>query len=509
MYDCLFKDAWVADGTGRPLYKADVAVFSGVICLVGDASPAAKRIIRRPGLVLAPGFIDIHSHSDLEVLRNPAMEAKLLQGITTDVNGNCGIGVFPLSGHAGELKSLCLDVLGSYDGEWSWTDFQGFRTLVNSRGGLGINMLFHVSHSALRVYAMGPDHSRTATDGEIGCMCSALAAMLDQGCAGFSTGLYYAPCMYADHRELEALLGVVKEKGGMFAVHHRCEGDEFLESLREVIELAEKTGVRLEISHLKAIGTRNQGKVDEGLAMLEQAASSGLDVAFDQYPYEYGSTSLFSLLPPDILKLSRFEQRLAVSLDNGRQEIKAEMLDPHGWDSIYSLVGPANLRILHMDSHKELSGRSLEDVANEYGTDPLDCLLDLLADETGTALMMDVTQSVENLEKIMAHPLMGFGTDSLFSSPHPHVRTRDAAMHIMREYVSRRKVLTLEEAVRKMSGTNALRLKLADRGFIREGMRADIVVFDPVEGRVDTVMVNGVVSVENGRLCGELAGKIL
>ncbi len=508
MYDYLFKDVWIADGTGNPLFKGNVAIFSKVICLVGKASPAAKRVIHKPGLVLSPGFIDIHSHGDLEVLRNPGMEAKLMQGITTDVNGNCGIGIFPLSEHAEELKNLTRDVLGTYDGPWDWKDFSAFKSKVN-KSAIGVNMLFCASHSALRVYAMGKDHSRIATDDEIGIMCQALDDMLAQGCIGFSTGLYYAPCMYADERELKALLGVVKKRDALFAVHHRCEGDEFLESLQEVLTLAAETGVRLEISHLKAIGTRNQDKVERGLELIDEARAGGLDVAFDQYPYEYGSTSLFSLLPPDILKLSRLEQRLAVSLDSGRHEIKAEMLDPHGWDSIYSLVGPENLRILHMDSHKELSGCLLSKIAEEKACDPLDLLLDLLADETGTALMVDVTQSEENVERIMAHPLMGFGTDSLFSSPHPHIRTRDSSMHIMREYVSRRKTLTIEEAVSKMSGVNARRLRLKDRGFIKEGQIADLVIFDPVDGVVDTVMVNGAICVEEKKLCGRYAGQIL
>lgn len=508
MYDYLFKDAWIADGTGNPLFKGNVAVFSKVICLVGNASPAAKRVICKPGQVLSPGFIDIHSHGDLEVLRNPGMEAKLMQGITTDVNGNCGIGIFPLSEDVEELKSLTRDVLGNYDGPWKWKDFSTFRFMTNKRE-IGVNMLFCAAHAALRVYAMGKDHSRIATDEEIGIMCQALSDMLDQGCIGFSTGLYYAPCMYADERELKALLGVVRKKDALFAVHHRCEGDEFLESLQEVLALSEETGVRLEISHLKAIGTRNQDKVKRGLELIEEARARGLDVGFDQYPYEYGSTSLFSLLPPDILRLSRLEQRLAVSLDSGRHDIKAEMLDPHGWDSIYSLVGPENIRILHMDSHKELSGCLLSEIAEEKGCDPLDLLLDLLADETGTALMVDVTQSEENVERIMAHPLMGFGTDSLFSSPHPHIRTRDSSMHIIREYVSRRKTLSIEEAVCKMSGVNARRLKFGDRGFIKEGQIADIVIFDPVDGVVDTVMVNGVLCMEDGKLCGRYAGQIL
>ena len=509
MYDYVFSNALIVDGTGRDAYRADVAVYSSLICLIEKPySLSARHVIDKPDLVLSPGFIDIHSHDDLEVLRNPSLLAKLAQGITLDINGNCGIGLFPMPKDKNDLISLSEDILGLYDGSFSWSDYSSYVEMIE-KSGTGINLGFLTAHSALRLTVLGSDYARAAGDKEIEEMCSLLDKQLKEGSLGFSTGLYYSPCMFADKRELLSLLSVVKRNDKLFSVHHRCEGDDIIESVSEVLNLASESGVRLEISHLKAIGRDNQDKIDSVLSMIESARKTGLDVRFDQYPYEYGSTSLFSLLPPDIQRLSRIEQRLAVSLDNEREEIKKEMLSPSGWDSIYSLVGPDDIKMLSLDSHHELEGLSLTQIGRMWNSDPLDALLDILSDETGRAVMMDVTESMENLKKIMRHPLMGFGTDSLFSSSSPHPRTRDAAMHLIRKFVSEDKILSLKEAVRKMSGENADRLRLKDRGYIREGMKADLVLFNAEKGVVDTVLVNGKAAILDGEYQKTLSGAII
>ena len=245
------------------------------------------------------------------------------------------------------------------------------------------------------------------------------------------------------------------------------------------------------------------------LEMIENCRNGGTDVKFDQYPYEYGSTGLFSLLPPSFQGLSRIEQRLAVSLENEREDIKKEMIHPSGWDSIYSLVGPDKIKMLTLDSHRELEGMSLSEIGMMWNKDPLDSLLDILSDETGKAVMTDETESRENLVKIMTSSFSSFGTDSLFSSAYPHPRTKDASMHLIREYVTAEKTLTLEEAVRKMSGENADRLGLKDRGYVKEGMKADLVLFDAEKGRVDTVLVNGRAAILDGAYTGGLYGSVI
>ena len=482
MYDYMFRNALVVDGSGGKPYRANVAIFGDSIAFIGsEGITRARNIIDASDSVLTPGFIDMHTHTDLEVLRDRDMKSKVGQGILTDVSGNCGIGVFPNS--CEELQLAVEDVLGTYP-DWSWKSWEDYRNLL-LEGGIGINEVFLASHTALRYAAMGRDAGRKAGKEEIGRMCSMLDELLSSGVHGFSSGLYYAPCLFADEDELVALLSVVKRHDGFFAVHHRCEGNDVVASLEEVLSLAEKTGVRLEISHLKAIGRENQKYVPQMLDMLDEARSRGVDVKADQYPYAYGSTSLFSLLPPHILGLSRLEQRLALSLEGEREEIKKEILHPSAWDSVYQMVGPDEISIMYLENNKDYDGLSLSEVGKKKGKEPLDALFDLLSEEPGLAVMSDMTQSDESLKMIMKHPLVSFGTDALYSSPMPHPRSFHSTVEYISRYVVKEKVLSLEEAVRKMTGENADKLSLKDRGYIREGYKADLLLFSPEKLEAD------------------------
>ena len=514
MYDLMFRDALVIDGSGAEPYRANVAVFGDRIAFIGrEDISRAKVIIDASRFVLTPGFIDMHTHTDLQVLRDRDMKAKLQQGILTDVSGNCGIGVFPNSTEA--LHIAVEDVLGTYD-EWSWKTYSDYkRTLLSD--GIGINEIFLASHSALRYAALGSEAGRTATDREREAMCEMLDSLMSEGIRGFSTGLYYSPCLFADENELADLLSVVRSHDGIFAVHHRCEGDDVIASLGEVLSLAEKNNVRLEISHLKAIGKANQEKVPKMLEMIEAARSRGLDVQADQYPYSYGSTSLFSLLPPRILSLSRLEQRLALSLEWERANLKDEMRHPSSWDSVYEMVGPEDIRIIYLESHNEYQGLSLAEIGKVRETDPLDALFDILSEEPGLAVMSDVTQSDESLRLIMKHPLVSFGTDALYSSPMPHPRSYHSTVEYISRYVLKEHVMTLPEAVRKMTGLNADKLRLKDRGYIREGYVADILLFSPEKlgesGNDNTgfeaVLLAGKPQLMNGKWNYTRSGKIL
>ena len=513
MYDYMFRSALVADGSGGKPFRANVAVFGDSIAFIGNEEiTRSKEVIDASGCILVPGFIDIHTHTDLEVLRNRDMAARISQGITTDVSGNCGVGVFPNSGEA--LRSAVMDVLGVWD-DWNWTDYPSYRARLMD-GGIGINEAFLVSHTALRLEALGGNAGREASDSEIDAMCASLDKLLDEGAWGFSTGLYYAPCVFASRKELLSLFSVVRRHSAICAVHHRCEGNDVISSLDEVISLARETGARLEISHLKAIGNANQKKVPQLLSMIEKAREEGVDVKFDQYPYSYGSTSLFSLLPPDILSLSRFEQRIALSLDNEREEIRNEILHPDGWDSIYEMVGPDDITAMYLEDHPDLSGKTLSEIGKIRGCDPLDALFDILSEETGLAVMTDVTESEENLHLIMKHPLASFGTDSLYSSPVPHPRSYHSTVEYLFAAV-KGGLLPLESAVRRMTGENADRMGFKDRGYIREGYKADIVLLDPEKLGTDgkgnrgfrMVMVNGVPSLSDDRVLGARAGRVL
>ncbi len=516
MYDIILKGGVVIDGMGNAPFKADIAVFDDTIALVTPLDISRSRlVIDCSGKYISPGFIDAHTHSDFLVLRDEKAEARIAQGITTDISGNCGIGAFPYRNPI--LKDMVKDVLGEWN-DWSWTDFTSFKSYYEKKK-IAINELFLVSHTAIRTAVMGEDSRRVAREDEKRAMCKLLEEELESGAGGFSTGLYYSPCVYSDSDELERLLSVVEKKDKIFTFHHRSEGNGCYDSLKETLEVAAKTGVRTEVSHLKAIGRENQKEVDRMLGLIENARKEGLDVKFDQYPYTFGSTSLYSLLPPRILALSKLEQRMALSLESERERIKREINQDKNWDSIYPLVGPDEIKAIFLSSFAQYNNMSLSMIAKRMGlSDPLDALFDLLRDETGLAVMTDTTETEVSLEKIMVHPLMCFGSDSLYSSPYPHPRSYHAAVEFLSHYTRDKGLLTLEEAVRRMTSETAGRFGLKDRGAIKEGYKADITVFDYNELKsnddrtnegIDAVIVNGRLSLFKGEVIPALSGRIL
>ena len=517
----IFRNATVVDGTGAKPFRADVLVRDDVIESIdtnGNRNISADRDIDCSGLILCPGFMDMHAHSDLELIRNPSMPYKIQQGITFDLSGNCGIGVFPW--RPGDEPRF-FDIIGHYD-NWDWTDFDSYSSQLKP----GINCGFLQSHSCLRINAIEGNPNREATQEEIEKMCLLLEKSLEQGCLGFSSGLYYAPCMYASKEEIVALLSVVRKHDAIFSVHHRCEGDDILPSIDEILSYVRQTGVRLEISHLKAIGRKNQDKVPLVLEKIHRMRDEGFDIAYDQYPYEYGSTSLFSLLPPDVLKntpqdLSALLKKTAY--DKGlRDSIVAEMMNPHGWDSIAELCPWEDISVVTMESSPEFNGMDMRSIAQRLSMDPFDALFHLLAGEKGYALMSDITQSLESLEMIFADPLMCFGTDALYTGPFAHPRSANGAIHMLYE----RCILQhypFEEVIRKMTSEVASRLGIRDRGIIRGGFKADVVLLNPSTLKdnsdmshpfamcsgLEAVMVNGTFAFENGGPTGSLSGEVV
>ncbi|MBR1918931.1 MAG: amidohydrolase family protein [Spirochaetales bacterium] len=521
MLDLSIENGLIVDGSGSDAFQADIGICDGRIVNIGRNLPEARKHIDAKGRIVTPGFIDMHAHSELVLLNDPSSKGRIAQGITTDVSGNCGIGVFPVAGNLEALKALDDDVLGKWP-DWNWKDIVGFREYVEKHGP-GHNAVFLQAHAPLRIAVMGRDASRAATDSEIERMCALLDFSLSNGARGLSSGLYYAPCIFADRRELVELLKVVKRHDAFFAVHHRCEGNTVVESVREVLCLAEETGARLEISHLKAVGMDNQDKVDQVLSLIDIYRNRGVDVLFDQYPYTFGSTSLFSLLPPAALKLDRESLRTALMDDGTRRMWREEILNARDWDSIYSLSGERNVVAVQLDSSPDLQGLSLYEIGRRMGCDGIDALFNVLSVERGAAVMTDVTQSEESLVKIMSSPLMCFGTDALYSADVPHPRSYSAAIHLLESYVLKRKVLRLEDAVRRMSSEVASRLRLSGRGLLRSFQAADICIIDPeslhagaAAGRhfdrnpgLDYVILNGQIALERGYVTGKGRGVIL
>lgn len=516
----LFRNATVVDGTGTVPFCADVLVKGTSVeaVLAPNSDFFCSDTIDASGFILCPGFMDIHAHSDLEVLRNPAMENKIRQGITFDLSGNCGAGVFP---RRPDSPAAFADILGHY-GNWNWTDFKTYGSQLKP----GINIAFLQAHGSLRNTAAGGNPNREASNAEIKRMCSLLDASISEGCFGFSTGLYYAPCMFASRKELLALLSVVKRRNAVFAVHHRCEGDDILPSIDEVISLVRETGVKFEVSHLKAIGRKNQDKVPIVLEKLHALKDDGFDVAFDQYPYEYGSTSLFSLLPPELLKLD--PQGLSEVLRKTRtdrelrEDIIREMEHPHNWDSITELCPWEDISVVLLESSPQYNGLNLLQVAEKLSVDPYQALFDLLAKEKGVALMADITQSSRSLRTIFEDDMMLFGTDALYTGNTAHPRSANGAIHLLYERCIKENY-PFEKVIAKMTGRVAKRLGIRDRGFVKSGCKADLVLFNPVTLRdnsslekpfemcsgLEVVMVNGTFAFRNGRLTHSKSGSVV
>lgn len=518
----VFSNATVVDGSASAAYKADVVIERDrIVSMLPPLGGNDADSIDCTNLVLCPGFVDIHGHSDLEVLRNPPMRPKIGQGITTEVAGNCGIGVFPAEAGSPFLAELTGDVLGHYP-KVGWPSFTSYVTTLKARGS-GTNMAFLQAHSTLRRHAMEGNPNRLATDSEVKRMCLYLQQSLQEGCIGLSSGLYYAPCLFADRRELLALLSVVKSFDRLFCVHMRCEGADILSSIEEVLDLARESGVKLQISHLKVIGRKNQHLVPSMLALIERARLQGVDVQFDQYPYEYGSTSLFSLLPPPYQRLSRPELKQVLGGEQERSVIKAMMEEGSGWDSIAALCGWDAVKVLVLQSNPCYEGMSMAEVARTRSQDPYEAFFDLLALEQGSALMTDVTQSQDSIKRILSHPLMCFGTDALYSGRKTHPRSYQAALHLLDRYWKQESAIDLELLIAKMTSCSAKRLGLSDRGMIARGYKADLVLFDPIEladhsdethpetpcSGLRMVMVNGTVAFRNGRYTDSTSGSML
>jgi len=519
-----FSNATILDGSGDEPYQGDVLVENDTIKeILPPNSPTMNDavIIDASGKYVTPGFIDMHGHSDLEVLRTPAMRAKVGQGITTEVAGNCGIGVFPSEQNSTFLKELSSDVLGSYPNV-GWQDFHAYRQQWQDKGS-GNNFFVLQAHSNLRRMGMTGSVNRAASEEEVHKMCRLLEVSLQQGCLGLSTGLYYAPCIFATNEELLRLLEVVAKHNALFTVHMRCEGSDIVAAVEEVVALAKQTGVKLQISHLKVIGLKNQHLVDEVLSLIDKAKADGVDIRFDQYPYTYGSTSLFSMLPPQYLKLERKELQKVLSDPEQREIIKEQMETPVGWDSLAFLCGWDQVQVLSLQSNPRYSGQTFSQIAKALNSDPYEVFFDLLEQEQGTALMIDVTQSEESIIKIMRHPLMSFGTDALYTEGAKHPRSFQSTFHILDRYGKQLQVLPLPTLISKMTGVSAKRLGLRDRGLIKVGYKADLLLLDweslhdssdvmhpdSKSSGLDLVMVNGQIAYKDGEFTGSTSGSLL
>ena len=514
----LLRGGTVIDGTGAPGVRADVAVRDGRIAAVAPGlDPGDARVIDATGKAVCPGFIDIHSHSDESVLVNSALESALHQGVTLVVAGNCGGSSAPVLGLAAE--DLAREI-ARYDLERTWTSFGEYAAAVE-RNGSTINVCSLVGHGTLRQGVMGGD-ARPPSPGELAAMKAILAAALADGSVGLSTGLIYPPSAYGTTEEIAALFEVVRDHQGLYASHIRNEGDRLVEAVEENLEIGRRSGVRVQLSHHKASGQRNWGKVRESTALIEQAREAGVDVIADQYPYTASSTGLAVTIPNWVHEGG--SQALCERLRDPavRVRIRDEYVETgRAWDRI--VIARARHR-------PDWSGRTVAALAAEAGADPLEWTCDALVQHDGAIDIVHHSMSEDDVRFVMAKEWVAIGSDSRANAPYgplsfgkPHPRSYGTFPRVLGRYARDERVLTLEDAVRKMTGLTASRLRLRERGLVREGWWADLVVFDPATvldlatfddphrypAGIEHVIVNGVPALEGGETASARPGRFL
>jgi len=477
----------VVDGSGRSSFRADVGVAGDRIVSVGKLREDARRTIDASTLVVAPGFIDVHTHDDLAVVRSPRLEFKVMQGVTTGVVGNCGMGVAPVSpAYRRYYETFLASALGE-GADFTWRTIAEYYEAVE-RAGPSLNVACLVPHGLLRLAVMGME-PRPPSGSELAQMKDLLEEALAAGGIGLSSGLVYPPGIFATTAELIELCRVVASHGGLYASHIRDEGERLLEAVGEAIRIGEEAGVAVEISHHKASGQTNWGKVAQSLRLIEEARSRGLDVTVDVYPYTAGSTVLGMV----VAGASRDE------------------------------VNPDEILIASVPGHPELEGKTLEELGQLKGMPPLEAARSLLQEDPSVVAIM-FSMAEEDVRRVMRHPAAMFGSDGLPSTGgKPHPRLYGTFARVLGTYVRQEKVLALEEAIHKMTALPAAKHRLTGRGQVALGYYADLTVFDPASvadlatyqeprrhpAGIRYVIVNGEVVVDNGRHTGEAAGSIL
>jgi N-acyl-D-amino-acid deacylase len=475
----VLKNGLVIDGTSTPAFEGDVALEGDRIAAVG-AGLSGEQEIDCAGHVIAPGFIDTHSHSDVAVLAQPELAMKVRQGITLEVFGQDGISVAPVRPEdLSSWKQKLSGLLGDFGVQWDWGTVAGYLDRVRAAQPAQ-DVAYLAPHGALRQYVMGGD-ARKAGEMELAAMQALLQQALSEGACGLSTGLIYPPCCYADTDELIALGRVLAEVGRPLVVHMRSESDEVAQALEEMLTVARESGCAVHVSHLKLAGRDNWPKVQDVIETLELARLEGLIVTADQYPYIAGSTLLGAILPPWAHDGGTQATLERLADPAARRRMHDQMADtrPADWDNFWKWSGPEGIVVADIPSgrHPEWLGKSLAAVAQERGQDAFEAAFDLLLEEKMGVAMVSFSQDEAVVERFLRLPFVNVCTDGLLGG-RPHPRAYGSYPRVLGRYVRERKTLTLEQAVRKMTLRAAQAFALGDVGVLREGYRANVVVFD-------------------------------
>ncbi|MFG2093646.1 amidohydrolase family protein [Streptomyces sp. NPDC048612] len=491
--DTVFRDVRVIDGSGGPSYRADVALSGGRIAEIHRASdggrrPGAAHVVEGQGLALSPGFIDMHAHSDLALLRDPAHEAKAAQGVTLEVLGQDGLSYAPVDDRTlAEVRAQITGWNGGCPGDTSvdftWRTVGGYLDRLDhgfDGHGIAVNAAYLVPQGTVRMLAMGWD-DRAATDGELARMRQLVAEGLEQGAVGLSSGLTYTPGMYASDAELTELCRVVARYDGYYCPHHRSYGAGALQAYEEMVALTREAGCALHLAHATMNFGVNEGRAPELLALLDRALDAGADLTLDTYPYTPGCTTLVAMLPswaseggPEAILTRLRDEATAARIRHDMEVAGADGCHgvPIAWDTI-EISGVADPALA------DQVGKTVARSAAERGEEPWRTARRLLIeDRLGSTILQHVGHE-DNVRRIMRHRVHTGGSDGILQGAKPHPRAYGTFPQYLGRYVRELGVLSLEECVAHLTGRPAARLRLPDRGLVREGHRADLVLFDP------------------------------
>jgi N-acyl-D-amino-acid deacylase len=523
-YDLLVSGGTVYDGTGGPPVRADVGIAGNSIKLVGKIpSSRARSVIKADGLAVSPGFIDVHEHTSTELLVNPKAESAVRQGVTTLVSGNCGDSPFPLT--EAMFDEAAKSLLEDFGLEMTWRDARGFFGRLE-KSGAALNYASFVGQGTVRAAAMGYGN-RPATAAELERMKTLVRESMEGGTLGLSSGLEYSPGSFASTEEIIELCRVAVRSGGVYATHMRDEEEGILEAVDEAIRIARETPVRLQISHLKIGYPKNWYKFDDLLSRVDRANAAGVNLRCDRYPYVAWATGLNMFFPlwaregpsQDFiarLKDASLQARLKAAVAEKEKDLGS-------WDKVL-------ISNVATDKNRRFEGTNILEASRAAGLEPYEFMRTLLIEEDGRVGMITFGMSEDHLRRLLAHPLVGVGSDGQAVAPYgplsrgkPHPRFYGTFARVLGRYVREEKVAPLEEMIRKMTSMPAGHLGFLRRGVLKTGWAADLVVFDPArvidratwtdparypEG-IECVVVNGAVVVEKGDHTGRLPGRVL
>lgn len=537
MYDLLIKNGLIIDGLGEKPYRADLAVQDDRICTLAPVidEGLSRRLIDASGCVVAPGFIDIHSHTDFTFLTDPKADSKIRQGITTEVVGNCGFTAAPVRAeHFDELMQYLVNTVAVRDEEewrWCWSSQDDYLREV-ANGKIAVNVASLVGHGTIRIAVMGFAHRRPIEleQREMGQL---LEAELKNGLWGLSTGLQYEPGSFAEIEELVCLGRLVAHYGGIYTTHLKSEGRDLLECITRAVEIGRQSGVSVLISHLKASHQANWGKAKEALEMIDRARSEGVAVDFDVYPYTAYGSGLIDLVPPWVREGGAGKMLEILSDRRNHPRIVAEMAqDSVEWENPICDADWEAVNIASVKTKENMiyEGKNLLELGELMGCSPAEAVLELLLAESGVVKTVVFAMCEKDLEQFLIHPRAIFCTDGRAVDPDGtmgrskiHPRYYGAFPRILGHYVRDKQLISLEEAVKKMTAGPAVKLGLNNRGLIQQGYYADITIFNPrdvldmatfdqphcyPEG-IMYVIVNGMVAVTPKGYNGASSGRIL